>query len=312
MIKLIYSRFLQGIVVLLVVSVLIFALLASAGGDAVSGLRDDSRISDETIAELRRVYGLDQPLAARYLNWLGDAIRGRWGHSFALNAPVGSLIRPRLLHTLALALAALAIAWTIALSLGITAARRAGGLIDRACEALVLLASSTPRLALALATLAFAVRTAWFTTGSAPTDQSMGRWLLRLAPPAFVLSFPLIALFLAQTRATLGSALKEDYVRVARAKGLSERAILFRHALRPSLNPLITVLGSSLGNLVGGSVLVEKTLGWPGLGQLSAFAVQGRDAPLLMGVVMITSTAVLAGNLFADILLRWNDPRLGK
>jgi len=124
------------------------------------------------------------------------------------------------------------------------------------------------------------------------------------------LSVPLIALFLAQVREGLSHALSQDFVQVARAKGLTERAVIMRHALRDALNPLITLFGYAFGSVVSGSVIVETVLGWSGLGSLSVTAVKTRDVPLLMGVVMITATAVLTGNLIADILLRLNDPRL--
>jgi peptide/nickel transport system permease protein len=115
---------------------------------------------------------------------------------------------------------------------------------------------------------------------------------------------------MAQVRDGLGAALREEFVQVARAKGLSERVVTIRHALRAALNPLITIFGYSIGGLVSGSVIVETVLGWPGLGLLSVLAVRSRDVPLLMGVVLVTSMAVLIGNLLADILLRFNDPRL--
>jgi peptide/nickel transport system permease protein len=310
MLKLILYRSLQGLIVLLIVSLLVFGLLAATGGDALTSLANDPRVSEETLAALRRIYGFDQPLLARYAQWLTDAALGRLGHSFYFQTPVAMIIWPRFLNTLALAVAALIIAWMISLTLGITAAQRAGGWIDRTCGALVLVASSTPRLVLALLVLVFAVRTTLFGIGGSTIGLDAGAWLWRLIPPAFVLSFPLTALFLAQTRANVGAMLDEDFIRVARAKGLRERAVLLRHALRPSLNPLITVFGYSLGGLVSGSVIVEKVLGFPGLGQLIVIAVQSRDVPLLMGSVMVTATSVLIGNLLADILLRLNDPRL--
>jgi peptide/nickel transport system permease protein len=125
-----------------------------------------------------------------------------------------------------------------------------------------------------------------------------------------VLAVPLVALFLAQTRESLRAALAEDFVRVARAKGLPERTVIFRHAMRAALNPLITIFGYSLGSVIGGSVVAEYVLGWQGIGSLSVIAVLNRDVPLLMGVVVTTATAVLLGNLVADLLLRLNDPRL--
>ena len=311
MLTLILSRALQGIIVLLVVSALTFALLGAAGGDALSELGTDKATSEATIREMRRVYGLDQPLVVRYARWLGGLVRGRMGESFYYHTPVATIIWPRLLRTLALAAVALVLALAVALALAALAAtHRTGGWWDRASELVILLTSSTPRIVLALVALAVVARSSWFTVGGAPTETLADFHPLRLLPPAIVLSLPLVALFLAQAREGLRVALRQDFVRVARAKGLPERTIILRHALRDALNPLITIFGYSLGSVVGGSVIVETVLGWPGLGSLSVNAVRTRDVPLLMGIVMVTSTAVLAGNFIADLLLRLNDPRL--
>lgn len=308
LLKLILSRSLQGILVLLVVSMLTFALLAAAGGDALTTLRNDPLVTERTLEEQRHVYGLDQPLAVRYARWLAGVARGEMGESFSFRAPVWMILRPRLLNTLSLAAVALLIAWLIAIILGSLAAHRPRSWIDKLCGVVILLASSTPRIVVALAALAFAASTSLFSIGSGATNAAGS--LLNILLPAAVLAVPLIALFLAQVRDGLGLALHEDFVQVARAKGLSERVVTLRHALRAALNPLITIFGYSLGGLVSGSVIVETVLGRPGLGQLSVMAVRSRDVPLLMGVVLLTATAVLVGNLIADILLRFNDPRL--
>jgi peptide/nickel transport system permease protein len=309
--KLILSRSLQGIVVLLVVSALTFALLAAAGGDALGELSLERSTSDEAMQDLRRVYGLDEPLPARYVRWLAGLARGQMGESFYYHAPVATIIWPRLLRTLALAAVALVLALSVSLTLGALAARRRGSWWDRASEVVILLTASTPRIVLALIALAIVARTSWFPVGGADTGESLLDFQpLRILPPAIVLCLPLVALFLAQTREGLSHALSQDFVRVARAKGLSERAVIMRHALRDALNPLITMFGYSFGSVVSGSVIVETVLGWSGLGSLSVRAVLVRDVPLLMGVVMVTATAVLLGNLFADIMLRLNDPRL--
>ena len=302
--KLIVSRAAQGVVVLFVVSVLTFALLAAAGGDALAAAYNDPHASPEVVESLRASYGLDRPLHVRYARWASGVLRGDFGASFYYRAPVGTLLAERLTKTLQLGALALLFAWVVALTLGALAARKRGGWADRFSEALVLISSSTPRIVLALVALVVAARWALFSSGG-------GGASARLVLAAIVLSVPLVALFLAQTREGLRRALSEEFVQVARAKGLSERKVLFGHALRPALNPLITVFGYSLGGIMSGSVIVETILGWPGLGQLSVVAVRGRDVPLLMGVVLITSTAVLVGNLIADILLRVNDPRIG-
>jgi peptide/nickel transport system permease protein len=306
--KLILSRLLQGFVVLLVVSILTFALLAAAGGDALTSLRNDPSVKEETIERQRRVYGLDQPLMVRYARWLSGVAKGEMGWSISFDAPVGTIIFPRLLSTLRLAVVALLLAWTIALTLGSVAARRPQSFVDKLCGALILLASSTPRIVLALVALALAAHTSLLSLGAEGAGR--GAEFLNLLLPAFVLSVPLIALFLAQVREGLSAALAEEFVQVARAKGLSERVVTLRHALRAALNPLITIFGYSLGGLVSGSVIVERVFNRKGLGDLSVEALRSRDVPLLMGVVLVTSTAVLVGNLVADILLRYNDPRL--
>jgi len=310
MAKLILSRTLQALAVLFIVSLLTFALLAAAGGDALTALSSDPRISSEAIAELRRVYGLDQSFIIRYWRWLGGILRGDFGYSLYFHLPVQKILWPRFWRTLVLTLAALAIAWTFALGLGIAAAKHRGRLVDRLCSLLVLLGSSTPRLVLALIALAVAVRTSWFGAGGSAADLQPGEWILRLIPVALVLSVPSTALFLAQTRAAVRQGIDSEFARAARAKGLPEKTLLLRHVLRPSLNPLITIFGYSLGGLMSGSVIVEKVLGWPGLGDLSVTAVLSRDVPLLLVVVLVIAAAVLAGNLMADVLLRLNDPRL--
>ncbi|MEW6207088.1 MAG: ABC transporter permease [Acidobacteriota bacterium] len=297
MLKLISQRLAQSAASLVAVTLLTFALLAASGGDALTAFSDDRQASEATIEQMKRVYGLDQPFVARYWRWLSSAARGDLGESFFYHASVSSLVMPRLLKTIMLGLIALVFAWALSLALGLRAARRPGGWIDLLCELLITLAASTPRIVAALALLALA-------SGTSLTTQSS------VALPAFALSIPLVALFLAQTREGVGEALSEDFVRTARAKGLSERAILLRHALRPALGPLITILGYSLGSVMSGSVIVETVLGWPGLGSLSVNAVRSRDVPLLMGVVLVTAAAVLIGNLIADVLLSLNDPRL--
>jgi len=309
MLRLIFSRLLQGVFVLLIISLLIFALLAAAGGDAVSAL-DNSRISEETRKTLRRIDGLDRPLRERYWNWVTEAARGNLGHSLVLHVPVWRLIRLPLLRTGVLAAAALSIAWLVALTLGIAAARRAGSWIDRLCSVIILLAASTPRLVLALLALALIASTPLFNVVGPTTDSATEVWSIRVIPSAIILSAPLVALFLAQTRAAIREALDEEFVRAARAKGVPEWAVLLRHTLRPAAGPLITTSGFSLGGVMSGSVVVEKVMGWPGLGQLTVSAVETRDIPLLLGVTLVASAAVMAGNLVADILQRLNNPRL--
>lgn len=310
MLKQIAYRIAQSLVTLLLVTVITFGLLATAGGDALTELRENPAVSEASVEQLRRVYGFDKPLAERYLLWLSGVMRGDLGESFFYHAPVWGLLVSRLVNTLLLSAVALVIAWVVALALGAAAARRPDTWVDRLCGSLILFSASTPRIVLSLVALAVFSKTSLLTLGgnAAAGVSSVTQMLI----PALVLAFPLIALFMAQTRAGLGEALREDFVQVARAKGLRERDVVFRHALRVALNPLITIFGYSLGGLMSGSVIVEAILGWNGLGALSVNAVHSRDVPLLMGVLLVTSIAVFAGNILADVLLHWNDPRLRK
>ena len=271
--------------VLLAISFLIFALLTRAGGDVVSRL-DNSRSSEETLENIRRIHSLDRPLMERYRNWLAEVARGNLGDSLVMQAPVWSLIRLPLLRTVVLATVALLIAWAVSLTLGIAAARRAGSSIDRLCSVIILLAASTPRLALALLALALISSTPMMNVIGATTNSGVGVWSLRVIPPALILSVPLLALFLAHTRVAVREALDEEFVCVARARGAPEWMVLLRHALRPAAGPLIAIFGLSLGGVMSGSVIVETVMGWPGLGQLTVSAVETRDTPLLLGVTL--------------------------
>lgn len=307
MLKFIVYKIAQSIVSLLIVTLLTFALLAAAGGDVLATMSGDSRVSERALQEMRRTYELDRPLPIRYVRWLTRVVSGDMGESFYYHAPVVDLIIPRLFNTTLLGFLALFIAWTIALTLGTIAASRAGSWIDRLCELVILISASTPRLVLALIALALFARASLFAPGS---HSSTGPSIVQLFIGAFTISVPFIALFLAQVREGVGAALQEDFVKLARAKGLGERDVVIRHALRSTLNPLITIGGYSLGAVMSGSVIVEAVLGLSGLGSMSVNAVQSRDVPLLLGVVLITAIAVFVGNIIADVLMYINDPRL--
>jgi peptide/nickel transport system permease protein len=309
MLKLILCRLLQGVLVLLITSLLVFGLLAAAGGDVVSASHSGN-LSHETIEAQRRIYGLDRPLYERYSLWVSHAAQGDFGHSYYFGVTVWSLIQQRISHTAALAVAALGIAWAVSLTLGIASARSPGSWVDRLSSGVILLAASTPKIALALLALTLVASTRLLGAAGLPNGDADEIWSFRVLPPAIVLSIPFIAIFLAQTRGVIREALKEDFARAARAKGASEAAIVFRHALRPALSPLITIFGYSLGGVMSGSVVVERVMNWRGIGALSVDAVNNRDIPLVLGVTMVAAAAVLLGNLAADVLSRLNNPRL--
>lgn len=290
---------------LLVVSALTFGLLSATGGDAFSALRDNPLISEQTIAHMRSVYGLDQPFPVRYGKWLSGAVRGDLGESISFRVPVTSLIWTRFLSTAWLASIALLIAVVFSLSLAIISARYRNCFLDGSIEFLVLITSSTPRIVLALIALALTIGL----SGSVLKSDAGSALTTLLA--SLTLAIPLTSLYLAQAREGLAEAMNEDFVKYARAKGLSEWAVILRHALRPALNPLLTLFGLSLGALLGGSVIVETVLGWPGIGALVVAAVKGRDIPVVMGIVLLSSLAVWLGNAIAEFLQYVNDRRIG-
>ncbi len=306
LLRILLRKIIQGLVMLLVVSAISFALLSAAGGDAFSSLRDNPQISDRTIEHLRSVYGLDQPWPVRYGKWISGALTGNLGESIFFRVSVSGLVWTRFLNTLLLAIVALTIALFVSLFLSILSVRYRNRTLDAFIEALILLTSSTPRIVLALLALALTVRY----SGLAANSQSGSFPSILLA--SIVLAAPLISLFLAQAHEGLIQAMSEDFVLYARAKGLSEWAVIRRHALRAALNPFLTLFGLSLGGLLGGSVIVETVLGWPGVGSLVVAAVRNRDIPVVMGVVLVTSLAVWFGNTIAEFLQMLNDKRIAR
>ncbi len=289
---------------LIAVSAVAFGLLSSAGGDALSALRENPQVSEETVERLRQVYGLDRPLAVRYGTWVSAMARGDMGESLSFRTSVAGLVFSRLLNTLKLGLLALAIAIGVSVLLSFASVRLNKAIIDRSIDLIVLVTASMPRIVLALFALALTVGL----SGSVAAINNGSAAAMLLA--AAVLSVPVIALFLGQMHGELRQAMNEPFVRYARAKGLSENEVILRHASRAALNPLLTIFGLSLGALIGGSVIVETVLGWPGLGALTVSAVLSRDAPLVMGVVVVSSAAVWLGNSIAEVLQVLNDRRL--
>ena len=216
--------------------------------------------------------------------------------------PVSGLVWARSVNTFLLGTAAFAIALAFAVPLSLIGARYNSTTIAALIDLLILVTASTPRIVLALVALAMSVRL----SASAMDRSSLVLfWLAALA-----LSAPLISALLAQLHGELQRTMREDFIKLARAKGLSESAVIFRHAVRPALNPVLTIAGLSLGGVLGGSVIVESVLGRQGLGTLMVSAVRGRDLPLVMGIVLFTSTAVWLGNALGELLQAVNDKRI--
>ena len=304
MLRLTLRKIVQGILMLLIVSAATFALLSGAGGDALAGIRDNPQVSAETIARLESAYGLDRSFVERYGSWLAGAVRGDLGESISFRIPVAGMVVSRFLNTAMLAVVALVLASIVSFALAIASARYRSRVLSGTIEVIVLITASTPRMVLALLALVLAL----MLSTTAPVGGGMSGF--QFVAASVVLAIPLVSIFLAQLRDGLREAMNEDFVKVARSLGFSEWTVITRHALRAAINPFLTLFGLSLGALLGGSVIVETVLGWPGIGALTVAAVRARDVPLVMGVVLISSLAVWAGNTAAEFLQLVNDPRI--
>ena len=288
---------------LLAVSVITFGMLSAAGGDALSALRENPQVSQETVERLSAVYGLDKPVTSRYFSWLGGLVRGDLGESFLFKTPVLDLLLARFANTAMLAIVGLLIALLIAIPSAYLVARTRSRWLDAFADVVVALTASVPRMVAALVALLILISVSGKTFAGE-------RSLVALFLGALVISLPVIAVLLAQAKGELASAADKAFVQFARSKGLSESSVIMRHAFREALNPLLTLGGLSIGTMVSGSVVVETILGWPGIGSLLVAAVKGRDVSLVMGIVVATSVIVWLANTVAEILQMINDPRL--
>ncbi|MEM7483556.1 MAG: ABC transporter permease [Acidobacteriota bacterium] len=308
----------HGLLLLVGVSCLTFGLTELAPGDYFDDLRLDPRIPPETVAAMQARYGLDQPLVTRYVRWLGSVARGELGYSFAYDSPVAPLLWPRARNSLLLAGTATLLAWLIAVPLGLWAAASRWRWVQPAFAGATSVLLAIPELLLALLGLWLAARTGWLPTGgmaSLDADQ-LGFWarlgdlVVHLVLPATVLTLGMIPVLARHVHASVTEVLPERYLQVARRRGVGKRRLLLRHALPVAANPLITLLGASLGSLLSVSLLVEVVLSWPGLGPLLLGAILARDVHLVIGAVLLSTLFLLLGNLLADLLLYASDPRI--
>ena len=314
----ILRRLARASLLLFGVSVLCFLFTEMAPGSFFDEMRLNPQISPETIANLRSHYGLDQPLVVRYERWLKSALHGDLGISIAYNSPVTPLLWSRAKNTLLLTTTALLLTWIISVPLGVWAASRRGGLLDR----LITLASafliSVPELVLAVALLAVAVRWRILRTGGmiSADFESLSMWaklqdvVSHLVLPVCILVLAETAVIVRHVRASVLETLQSPYVQAARGFGISRTRLLFRHVLPVAANPAISLLGFSLAGLLSGSLMVEVVCGWPGLGPLILEATLSRDLYLVIGGIMLSALFMDMGNLVADMLLSALDPRI--
>jgi peptide/nickel transport system permease protein len=308
----------HGLLVLIGVSVLSFLLAEVAPGSAFDELKLDPRISATTVAAMRDRYGLDRSFPEKYFHWLQSIARGELGFSVAYNSPVGPLLWPRARNTLLLTVPATVLAWLIAVPVGTWAASRQGGWADRVAAGATTALLGVPDLLLGLGLLLLAVRTGYFPTGGMVSlgFAELGPWekttdvMSHFLLPVTALTLVNLPVLVRHVRASLLDVLQAPFIHAARAMGVSERRLLFRHALRAAANPLISLLGLSVAALLSASLVVETIMSWPGLGPLLLEAVVARDLHLVVGAVTCSTVLLIAGNLLADGLLYLVDPRL--
>ncbi len=311
-------RFVRAVILLLGVSALCFLFTEMAPGSFFDEMRVNPQISPDTIARLRAQYGLDQPLIVRYGHWMKSLMHADLGYSIAYNTPVAPLLWSRARNTLLLTITAMILTWLISIPLGMWAASRRGGLLDRSITVVSSLLIAVPEVVIALALLALAARWRFAPVGgmvSSGFEELLGAAKVRdvishLQLPVLILVLCESAIIVRHVRASILEVLGATYVQAARGLGISRRRLLFRHVLPVAANPAISLFGFSLAGLLSGSLLVEVICGWPGLGPLVLDATLARDLYVVIGGIMFSALFMIGGNLVADILLMASDPRI--
>lgn len=307
-------RCLVALGLLYVVATIVFLALHMIPGDPAELLLSGGGVAPDpaSVAELRERLGLEKPILTQYLDFLGSILRGDLGTSFIDDHPVADEIATRLPRTLELILAASIISVLVGVPLGAWAAIRRDGLVDRVLRALTGFALSVPVFVVGtILILIFAQQLHWMPAGGyVAFSVAPGRHLLLLLMPAVTIALGLSAVILRMTRTSVLETLERDWVRTARAKGLTRRTVLWRHVVRNALTPVVTVLGLHMGTLLGGTVLVEYVFNWPGLSGFLVTAVEARDYPEVRGIVLVISFLFVMLNLAVDLLYSLLDPRV--
>jgi peptide/nickel transport system permease protein len=303
--------------VLFGITLVTFVIINMAPGDPVAALIDPESISalgPEWFEQQKKALGLDQPLPVRYVLWLKEVAQGNLGFSYSDRQPIGDKIAERIWPTVKLMLTVQLLALAIALPIGVVSALRQYSWIDYLATVFGFATIAIPSFFLALAAIyVFSVRLKWLPISGMATigePPSLLDSIHHLILPATVLGLAQAAPLIRYTRSSMLETIRQDYVRTARAKGLGERAVVYVHALRNALIPLVTVVALALPQLLGGAVIIEQVFAWPGMGTLAITAVRGRDYPTIMAINLIGAVAILVSNLIADVVYAWVDPRI--
>ncbi|MCA9858187.1 MAG: ABC transporter permease [Thermomicrobiales bacterium] len=317
MTALLIRRLLMVIPTLFFVSLISFAIIRAAPGDPVrmytsSGM---SKADAEDVERIRENLGLNDPLPVQYVRWLEQAVQGNLGYSIVSHRPVTELIAEKLPASLSLMGISLVLSMTLGILIGSIAAVKRYSLFDYATTIFAFLGSSLPSFWLSMILIwFFAVRLGWLPTGQMHSFRPSGPVWLDTAKhfvlPVIVTSYVGLIVWVRYQRSSMIEALNQDYVRTARAKGLNSKAVLYRHAWRNSLVPIVTLFGFSIANLVAGSYVIEYVFSWPGMANFGFDAILKRDYPVIMGVTLVSSIFIITGNLIADICYMFINPQI--
>jgi peptide/nickel transport system permease protein len=305
------KRLLATIPVMAIVAIFVFALLRLTPGDPAAIIAGSAATSQD-VANIRVKLGLDQPIVTQFFVWIGNMARGDFGESFFFKRTVASLVGDRVEPTLMLSLTTIAFSVLIAVPLGVVAAYRQGTWIDRVVMGFSVLGFSVPVFVIGYVLIyVFAIELNWLPVqGYQPLREGLWGCLVRLVLPSLTLCVIYVALIARITRTSVLEVLGEDYIRTARAKGLTDRVVLMRHALRNASVPIVTVIGIGIALLIGGVVVTESVFSIPGLGRLTVDAVLARDYPTVQAVILLFSFVYVLINLLVDVSYTALDPRI--
>ena len=309
------KRLLTAVVAFFGITIIAYCLATLMPGSPLDLLvQPETGVSAEELAAIEHRMGLDRPIAIQYFFWLKNLLTGNFGMSYSQHRPVLELMLGRIGPTLVLSVSSMALALAVAVPLGMGAGYRSYSGWDYGSTILSFAGQAAPNFFVALLLIyVFSVKLGWLpVTGmyDAGSSGSLPELLRHLCLPCLALTFQHLGIYTRQMRNSMVECLSDDYVRTARAKGLKERTVLFKHTLRNALLPLVTQVGLSLAQLAGGAIVTEQIFSWPGMGTLMLKAIQGRDYPLIMGVTVLISGMVLIGNIVVDIIYRMLDPRI--
>jgi peptide/nickel transport system permease protein len=309
----IVRRILQMVPVIVLVSAIAFSLLFVLPGDpALAILGEEQAKNQQLYQQLRAELGLDRPLPVQYVDWASRVVRGDLGTSTRTQLPVSQLLVQRIGPTVQLSAMAMLLGVLVAIPVGIISAVKPNSRSDVIGTVLAMIGASIPPFWLGLLLiLLFALWLRWLPpSGYVPPTRDLGANLALMVMPTITLAGGIAAIVMRQTRSAMLEVLRQDYVTTARAKGLVERVVLTKHALRNALIPIVTIIGLEFGHLMGGAVITETIFSVPGVGRLAADSIFQRDFPVLQAVVLLLAFAVLLANLLTDIAYAWLDPRI--